>query len=83
MSRAMLQRLRPTGSGPRSIRAAAQPAAVFPLTMPAAHRERYYASSPKPFTFNPEPRSRSAGIGVHVALETPITMSRNTHLLRT
>jgi len=30
-------------------------AAVFPVTMPAAHRERYYASSPKPFTLNLEP----------------------------
>ena len=46
--------------------------------MPAAHRERLYASPRKLLTFNLESRSRCPGTSAHVALETPITLSRNT-----
>jgi hypothetical protein len=46
-------------------------------TNPARHRERYSISSRKVFTMTPEPCSRSAGINVHVVVETAFTMSRN------
>lgn len=50
--------------------------------MPARQRERYYAAPPKVFTISLEFCSRCAGISVHVALESVITMSRNHHLVR-
>jgi len=48
--------------------------------MPTAHRERHYAAPPKMITFTLEPRSRSAGTGVHVVPEITITIGRNTHI---
>lgn len=54
---------------------------VLAITMPAVHREHHYTPLPKMITFTLEPRSRSAGIGVHVVPETTITMSRNTQKL--
>jgi hypothetical protein len=45
--------------------------------MPARHREHHYATPQKAFTMKLESCSRSAGISVHVALETPFTIDRN------
>jgi hypothetical protein len=50
-------------------------------TMPARHRERYSSSPQKLSTITPNPCPRSAGITVHVALETLSTMSRNTQVI--
>jgi len=47
--------------------------------MPARHRERYSSSLQKLSTITPEFCPRCAGISVHVNLETPSTVSRNTH----
>lgn len=47
------------------------------IPMPARPRERYSSAPRKLFTISLEFCSRSAGISVHVALETPFTMSRN------
>src|ERR1035441_9482213 len=47
--------------------------------MPAWHRERYCATPAKVFTFSLEACSRSAGISVHVVVETLTTMDRNMH----
>ena len=53
--------------------------AVMMFTMPARQRKHYSASPPKVFTITLEPCSRSAGINVHVTLETLFTISRNMH----
>ena len=79
MSRAMLQRLRAMGSDPRSIGARLYPP---PFSRSRCRQPIVNAITPPPPKRSRRSwnlRSRSAGINVHVALETPITMSRNTH----
>jgi len=48
--------------------------------MPARHRHHDSTEHRKLFTITLESCSRSAGIRVHDAVETVITMSRNMHL---
>jgi hypothetical protein len=48
--------------------------------MPARHRHHHSTERRKLFTITLESCSRSAGIRVHDALETVITMSRNMHV---
>jgi hypothetical protein len=66
---------------PSLARSASDCSADNAFTMPARQRERYSTTPRSVITFSMESCSRRAGIRVHVDVETPFTMSRNTQPL--